>query len=251
MTTSYKKNNKPVIGIAGEVYHKPKDTVFKKYERHFCGDAFVSKIRKAGGIALMIPYIEKFTQEMIYDYISSIDALLLPGGDDIAPILYKEDKLPECKEFDLLLDLFHIALIKETIQQKKPILGICRGTQIINVALGGSLFQDLKYAQAKIKHWDLDNYEKSTHNVTILEKTKLCEFLNTSKLKVNSLHHQSIKKVSPLLIANAVSDDGIIEGIESKKIDQYILGIQWHPETMKENLIYMDKIFNSFINSCK
>lgn len=243
-------NKKPVIGIAGEVYHHPQDTAFKKYERHFCGDAFVIKAREAGGIALMIPYIKNFTDEMIFDYISSIDGLLLPGGVDIDPSFYNESKAEECGMTDKLLDYFHIALILETIKQKKPILGICRGAQIINVSLGGTLYQDVRYFKEGINHFDLDNYEKTTHSIKIVSDTKLKSILNVDETTVNSLHHQLIKDVAKNLRVNAFGSDGNIEGIESVD-NSFILGVQWHPETMVENSKLMNILFKSFIDSCK
>jgi putative glutamine amidotransferase len=245
------RSTKPIIGIAGEVYHQPKDTAFKNYERHFCGDAFVIKVREAGGIALMIPYIKTFSKEMIADYISSVDGLLLPGGEDIDPTFYHEEKLSKCESSDHDLDKFHIALIKEAVIQEKPILGICRGSQIINVALGGTLYQDISYFKKDINHSDLDNYEKTTHNIKILDNTKLKEILKIDKTRVNSLHHQLIKDVAESLKINAICEDGVIEGIESRNENIFILGTQWHPETMVENSTQMNKIFKALIEQSK
>jgi putative glutamine amidotransferase len=251
MNSKEMNSSKPIIGIAGEIYHHPKDTVFKNYERHFCGDAFVIKIREAGGIALMVPYIQNFSKEMISDYISSIDGLLIPGGDDIDPSLYNEQKVAECGEFDRYLDNFHIALIREAEVQGKSLLGICRGAQIINVALGGSLYQDIKYFKKEIDHSDLKNYEYTTHNIKISDNTLLKKILKVDGTKVNSLHHQIIKKVADSLKANAYCEDGVIEGIESTNNNQFIIGVQWHPETMKETKGTMNNIFKSLIDSCK
>lgn len=242
---------KPIIGIAGEVYHQPKDTAFKNFERHFCGDAFVIKVREAGGIALMIPYIKTFTKEMISDYICSIDGLLLPGGEDIDPSFYNEEKSIKCGSIDHELDNFHIALIKEAVIQEKPILGICRGAQIINVALGGTLYQDISYFKKDINHSDLENYEKTTHNIKIINNTKLKAILQMDETRVNSLHHQLIKDVAKSLKVNAICEDGVIEGIESRKEDIFILGTQWHPETMIENSTQMNKIFKALIEQSK
>lgn len=250
MNTKTRISNKPIIGIAGEIYHHPNDTVFKKYERHFCGDAFVIKIREAGGIALMVPYIKNFSNEMIFDYISTIDGLIIPGGDDIDPSFYKEKKQKECGEVDSFLDAFHIALIKEAIKQGKSLLGICRGAQIINVALGGSLYQDIQFYKKEINHSDLENYEKTTHFIKVSNDTLLKRILKVNKIDVNSLHHQIIKDLAQPLKINAVSVDGVIEGIESKEENTFILGVQWHPETMKKNYTVMDNIFKFLINSC-
>jgi putative glutamine amidotransferase len=244
-------NRNPIIGIAGEIYHHPQDTVFKNYERHFCGDAFVIKIREAGGNALMVPYIQIFTDEMIFDYISSIDGLMIPGGDDVDPSLYREQKLKECGSTDKYLDIFYIALINEAVKQKKPLLGICRGSQIINVALGGTLYQDIGYFKKDINHSDLENYERTMHNVKIVDNTNLKKILKVNDIRVNSLHHQVIKKIAQPLKANAFCEDGVVEGIESVNENQFILGVQWHPETMKENNLIMNNIFKALIDSCK
>ena len=246
-----KVKNKPVVGIAGLVNHHPQDTAFKEYERHFCNEAFVMKIREAGGVPLLVPYIDNFTDEMIEDYISSIDSLLLPGGGDIEPSLYGEEKIEQCGKTDITLDLFHIALIKECKAQGKPILGICRGYQLMNVAFGGTMYQDLGIFNKYFNHSDLKTYSTTSHSVKIVENTKLNKIINLDEVRVNSLHHQALKDIAPSMIVSAESEDGVIEAIESLNKDTFIVGVQWHPETMIENKDIMNKLFEAFVDSSK
>ena len=238
---------KPVIGIAALVNQSPQDTAFKNYVRHFCGDAFVLKVREADGVPLIIPYINEFTESMVSDYISSVDSLLLTGGGDIDPTLYGEDKIPECGKTDILLDKFHIALVKEAIKQKKPVFGICRGCQLINIALHGTMHQDLGIHKEFRNHFNLETYERTSHKISIKDGTILKGMIPLESTDVNSLHHQAIKKVSPSLIVSAVSEDGVVEAVESKEGDSFILGVQWHPETMVKNKDQMEGLFKSFI----
>jgi putative glutamine amidotransferase len=242
--------DKPVIGLAALVNQEPKDTAFKNFSRHFCNDAFILKIINSGAVPMMIPYIREENDKLIPQFVNSIDGLMLPGGADIDPTVYGEEKVKECGKTDITLDLFHIKLIKECIKQRKPILGICRGFQLINVALGGTLYQDISYFKKDINHMDLKNYEGCTHDIEISDNTILKSIVNTNTLGVNSLHHQIVKDIAPTLKLSAKSPEGIIEGLESKDSDTFIVGVQWHPETMVDNKEIMDKIFKAFTTRC-
>lgn len=243
--------DRPVIGLAALVDHKPKGTAFKNYARDFCNDAFILKIINSGATPMMIPYVAEEKDELIPHFINAVDALMLPGGADIDPSLYGEKKVKECGPTDKAMDLFHIKLIKECIKQGKPVLGICRGSQLINVALGGTLYQDISYYKKDIEHMDIKNYEGVTHEILIHEDTLLESILEVKKVGVNSLHHQLVKDIAPSLKVSAISkDDGVIEGIESKNTNQFILGVQWHPETMITNKEIIDKLFKALSDRC-
>lgn len=241
---------KPIIGIAALIEHNPRNTVFKSHPRHFCNNAFVSKITNSGGIPLIIPFVNAENNELITQIINSIDGLMLPGGNDIDPSLYAETKKKECGCCNLAMDLFHLKLIKEAVKQNKPVIGICRGNQLINVALGGSLIQDIGYLKNNINHMDSKNYEKTTHDIVLNDNTKLIDILGVKQLSINSIHHQVVKQVAPSMKISALCNDGFIEAIESVDDDKFIVGIQWHPETMITNKEIMDRLFKAFTRSC-
>ena len=226
---------KPIIGIAAEkVCEKP--SAFH-YPWYITNEAYIRAVSLAGGIPILL-----LPNTPCDDLISLVDGLLLQGGIDVTPSLYNEEKLPECGNCDLEEDLFHISLVNSAIKQNKPILGICRGIQVINVALGGTLYQDLESKW----HKHYEDYEEPCHKIKIKEGTKLYSIFNDDSIAVNSLHHQGIKKLGKGLTASAYSEDGLIEGIEN----ELIIGIQCHPEALKEKNYEFLELFNFFINEC-
>lgn len=143
-----------------------------------------------------------------------------------------------------------IALIKEAILQKKPILGICRGLQILNVALGGTLYQDIPSEAPGnlVLHRQLSKEHVATHSVDILHGSKLKAIMQADSLLTNSFHHQSIKKLAPGLKISANSRDGIIEGVETSEAN-FIVAVQWHPECMVKSDSQMMHLFTHFVNA--
>jgi putative glutamine amidotransferase len=163
------------------------------------------------------------------------DGLLLTGGTDIYPGYYgKANDTSRCWEPDFKRDSIEIALIYAAMQQEKPILGICRGLQLLNVYLGGSLYIDLPSdLDTVIKH-QCDNKYECFHDVSIAENSLLFEFAGQSAGLVNSNHHQGIEQLATPLIGIAYTNDGLIESIqwENKNKKPFLLGVQWHPERM-------------------
>ncbi|MDX1950599.1 MAG: gamma-glutamyl-gamma-aminobutyrate hydrolase family protein [Verrucomicrobiota bacterium] len=220
-------------------------------------DAYLQAILSAGGMPWISPCAP--TNDFIIEAVRRADGVFLTGGDDIQPSLYAT-KIPEqvlktCGEHDPKRDLFELMLIQETFKQRKPLLAICRGFQILNVALGGSLFTDIPLqAPGPIQHSRMDLKHKAVHEIRIEPDSILGRAINRPRLGVNSTHHQGIRELGKGLRVVASADDGIIEAIELKAEDShlmpFLLGVQFHPE----RLIYLDsvyaEIFNSFIASC-
>ena len=237
-----KKNKvykKPIIGISV-------DTGFKKTYSQFPWYAlrinYITSIIQSNGIPLMLPSNPKLAN----NYFNLVDGILLTGGDfDIDPKLYGEKRKKKVTLLDKPRTNFEMKMAKMAIKKNKPILGICGGQQLLNVALKGSLIQHIK--KTKIKHEQTQPRNKSSHKVKINIKSKLFKILKKKEFKVNSAHHQAIKKVGNNLDINAVADDGIIEGIELKK-HKFFLGIQWHPEFFISQ--FDKKIFKAFIKAC-
>ena len=171
-------------------------------------------------------------KEDIRDYITSCDGFIFTGGNDIEPSRYGEQMIPECDETLPERDDFELTFFPAVLESRKPVLAICRGCQLLNVAFGGSLWQDIP-AQVKNTYQHqpspVELIAERTHNAVIVQNTKLHEILNTSKMKVNSMHHQAIKDLGAGLTLSAVSTDGIPEGFELSG-HPFLIAVQWHPE---------------------
>ena len=201
-------------------------------------NAYVNAVIKAGGSPVLIPFTNNET--VLKEIISQIDGLILSGGGDIYAPLFNEPLHPAVESYDIDRDNYDIQLVKLAVDRQIPILGICRGQQVINVALGGNLIQDIpSHLQLylpdgtlpKVNHNQAEARETGTHSIQIKPGSKLCKIIGSNKISVNSFHHQSVHVVAPGLEAVAYSEDGIIEAIESTE-EKAILGVQWHPENM-------------------
>jgi len=242
----------PIIGILGEISPPSPVSVFQMFNRQGCVDTYTQSIEKLNAIPIIIPYIAKYSTKTITSYISKIDALLIPGGMDVEPEIYGEKRIKECKKGNLDYDKFSIALIKEAIKQKKSILGICKGCQLLNVALKGTLYQDQQYDQRdskEINHLDFNNICTNSHTIIINKDSHLNKIFNLQVLEVNSLHHQSINQVGENLRLSALSLDGTVEAIEHVDQNYFCIGVQWHPETLFAKTDSMKPLFKTFVES--
>lgn len=204
-------------------------------------------VKDAGGIPLAIPVIndEKYISELV----ESLDGILFTGGPDIYPYLYGKSIEKGLGKTVIERDEFEIKLLRKALEMDKPVLGICRGFQLINVFFGGTIYQDIYRADiTKLEHVGLmlPKYSKC-HKITIKEGSRLYEAFEEKNLDVNSLHHQAIDMLGEGLIETAWSEDGIIEGIEH---DGYtcLIGVQWHPEMMAQVYSKHKNIFQLFVN---
>lgn len=234
-----------LIGIPGNKLSQPVEAFYGEPVT-YTSERIISAIKKVGGFPLVIPISDPSSAEK---YVSGIDKLLLAGGQDVSPVLYGEEPHPKLAETNLERDLFELALIKAALHQGKPIFAICRGMQLLNVALGGSLYQDLSlYSAWKIKHAQQPTQPQfATHKIKVAEKSLLRSLIGET-FSVNSYHHQGIKDLADSLVATARSLDGLIEGVEFSGNEQRVFGVQWHPEhrftSSKEEL----ELFNYFVN---
>jgi len=192
-------------------------------------DAYVNAVVKAGGTPVLIPLITNETA--LEEILSRIDGLILSGGGDIYSPLFGEKLHPSVVSYDLERDHYEITLVKQAAERQMPILGICRGIQLINVAFGGNLIQDIpsQIPESAVNHNQEEAREVATHSVRITHGTQLHKIAQTEKIMVNSFHHQAIETVAPGFEAVAWAEDGTIEAIESTE-EKSILGVQWHPE---------------------
>ncbi len=221
----------PLIGIIGQVDHFA--------HRLFLDRTHVERVVSAGGVPAV--FAPNGSPEEVLEH---VDGLLLIEGPDVHPNLYGEDPSGLIKSVDLERDEFETALVRGAVERGIPILGIGRGMHVLNVALGGTLYQDINEIPKAIKHdWELRliGPAQRVHGVRIKMDSKLYEILkedldiegtNEVHLRVNSFHHQAVKKVGEGLRPSAYSDDGLIEAIEG--VDGFVMGVQWQPEYLPE-----------------
>lgn len=231
---------RPIIGIAANELDDAGKTLHH-LPISYTPAGYVRAVHKAGGLPLVLPV---GTPDMASDYVSQIDKLILAGGQNVAPDLYGEKVLVKEAEISKERDRFELALIEEAIKQRKPIFAVCRGMQLINVALGGNLYQDLSNdAHSKIAHMQVPVPRQiPTHKIHTKKETILRRIYGEETL-VNSFHFQAIKTLASSFKATAYSEDGLIEGIESTDKQIPFLGVQWHPDFAYEYLEQEMSIF--------
>lgn len=173
------------------------------------------------------------------------DGLLLPGGGDMAPKFYGQARIPACGEPNLLRDAAEPLLLRAFLAADKPVLGICRGIQVMNAVLGGDLYQDIK----PFEHLPHNDHWAKVHTVTVRRGTLLSRILGQDTVLVNSQHHQAVDRVAPGFTLAALSEDGIVEAIE-KPDARFCLGVQWHPEWLSDADPAMQGLFDAFVNAC-
>lgn len=211
-------------------------------------DNYVKAVRRAGGAALLMPIIS--TKEEAEALINAIDGLILSGGGDVNPARYGEETLPCCGTIDFNRDQSELLLLDAALRRNIPVLGICRGVQVLNVGLGGTLYQDIAtQRENSLFHPAYDDAYEVKHTVSIASGTKLMDAIGQSEIGVNTCHHQAIKEPGKGMIVSARSADGLIEGVETDD-GRYILGIQWHPECLQEKHDEALAIFKAFIAHC-
>jgi len=196
-----------------------KDCLFRDYTQ---------SVAVAGGIPIGIPILED--KALITDLLARVDGVILTGGPDIYPYLYGEEMRSGIGHTDHLSDHMELEIAKQTLNHKLPTLGICRGIQVMVVATGGSLLQDIKSeVENPLCHWQNSTKDTFAHKVAVAENTKLAQIIGSGRVWVNSHHHQAVHVVPDELTVSAKAGDGVIEGIEHPQHPFYV-GVQWHPE---------------------
>lgn len=213
---------KPIIGISGNEYPTQNPTEPLLSYTQTC---LVEAVQQAGGIPLILPIV---SNQLAPAYIQMIDKLILTGGQNVLPAYYGEKQTIDSDDYHPDRDAFELALIKECLAQDKPILGICRGMQLFNVALGGSLHQDIP------NHWHRDEADQAIQFADFVADSPLATIYG-QQAQINSLHRQAIKDMAPGLSLAAYSRaDHIIEAVYSHTTPRFI-GVQWHPELLHQN----------------
>ena len=237
--------SKPLIGI----------TTYRSKKGHYTpisvvGQPYVDSIVKAGGIPLLIPV--ELPDDQLTHLCNRLDGLVMSGGGDIDPARYGEMMHPDVEGVDITRDDIEVNLIKLAIKERLPFLAICRGIQVINVALGGTLYTHIS-DQLPDSLWhpcypDLPR-DLLAHEVSLEGESKLSCIFKSTNVQVNSLHHQGIKDVAPGLNPSGIAPDGLVESVEIQG-HPFGIGVQWHPEAMPASM-QMQALFRAFVEASK
>ena len=230
---------RPIICLTGSIEDTGDVTLLSPY---------AAAIEKAGGVPFLLPYTEE--EETLARVCDAVDGFFFTGGKDIAPSRYGEEMHAACGALQPKRDALEFALFARAYQTRKPILGVCRGAQLINVALGGTLYQDIPTeCPSHIPHVQIEAKFEHSHRVDILNGTPLADLIGTPDMGANSFHHQSIKHLGQDLAVMARAQDGMIEAIFGTDA-RYLRAYQWHPERLiaisADNL----SLFADFIAAC-
>lgn len=218
--------------------------------RIFLSKMYLEAVRAAGGIPLPLDCTSG--GDAMSGIAGVINGLILSGGPDVDPFFFGEDPVPACGEICPERDQFEIALARVALESGIPLLGICRGIQVMNIAAGGYICQDIGSQQpvGGIKHFQEAPRWHPTHGITVREGTVLASLLGPGPLRVNSFHHQAVRDVAPGFIVSARSADGVIEAIESPDLP-FALGVQCHPETLWQKHPVFLKLFVSLVEAAR
>jgi putative glutamine amidotransferase len=235
---------KPIIGITTFNEVKPKKTY------NLVSNNYVASVQKAGGVPVLIPITS--SREDIEAYAEILDGIIFSGGEDVSPMNYNENPLSQVTMISEERDCHELRLFEEVYKRSVPILGICRGIQLINVALGGTLYQDIpSQISGSLGHLPIETpVHNLYHTVKIEKNTKLFEIFEEETLKVNSFHHQAVRKLGQDLKVTALSKDGIIEAVEGLS-ERFLVAVQWHPEDLTAHHPEFLKLFNALVDSAK
>jgi len=229
---------RPIVGISCSVDEESLKLNMNYYQA----------VEEAGGLPVLVPILKE--RESLHRLIDLLDGMIFSGGVDIDPHHYNEEPHPSLGQITPERDELEITLCRILYEMRKPIFGICRGIQLINVALGGTLYQDIKTQLPKVlKHYQEAPAHSPTHEVLIEKDSLLFSIVKRESLRVNSFHHQAVKDVAAALRIVARAQDGVVEAVESNN-DRFVLAVQWHPERMFKRYREHFELFRRFVEEC-
>lgn len=213
-------------------------------------DYYIKAVLAAGGLPLILPVI---TPPQKTDQLMALcHGLLLPGGGDIDPLLFNENPHPSSGDICPQCDQLELALARQALAMNIPLLGICRGAQLINVAAGGTVCQDIALqVKDHLKHSQQAPRWHPTHTITAVENSQLLEIIGTDPVQVNSFHHQMVGRLGTGIKIAAVAPDGVIEAIEYQGDHHFVLGLQYHPEALYKHDSKARAVFDWFIQAAR
>jgi putative glutamine amidotransferase len=206
--------------------------------------AYIEALQQAGATPLLVPL-----GPIPADLFSWADGLVLPGGDDVEPARYGAEAHPT-SQWDARLDALEFSLLEMALTAKVPVLGICRGLQVINVAMGGTLYQDLPTERpSALEHPRHGPRDRLVHQLQVGPGSQLNGILEGDRFRVNSLHHQGIRELGSGLVVSARSEDGLVEAAEAAS-GPFLVGVQFHPEELAPSHDFARRLFSAFVGEC-
>ena len=218
---------KPVIGITA--YPRVIETALGPTLLHTASRFYVESVERAGGIPVVLPVIDPAGSEEV---LTAVDGVLMTGGGDLQPSRYGAHPTAETRGVDPARDAFELRLLEVVIDSDVPLLATCRGMQVLNVAMGGSLIQHVPAATGQ-EHGHHDRWREAVHKVKIEPDSQLAEALGTTEVEVNSIHHQAVDQAAPGTRAVAWAEDDTVEAIELPG-SPHVVAVQWHPELLED-----------------
>ena len=212
---------------------------------------YMRALKAAGAIPVVMPL--DASEEDLKQLSQDLDGFLFTGGPDVHPFLFGEETQAHCGNVSPARDQMEISLLPMVMELQKPILGICRGIQVLNIALGGNIWQDIPSQVTRdfpLAHSQPFSYDMPCHTVVLTEGSLLARISESSSIEVNSMHHQAVKDLAPGLIASAYSTDYLIEALEMPDYP-FFIGVQWHPEYLWEKNKEAFRLFQTFVKACK
>lgn len=236
-------NHKPLIALT------PYFNIDK--EEPYMRPAYLAAIRASGGIPVVLPL--DLTEPDLSQIVDTFDGFLFTGGPDIHPFYFGEETQAHCGNVCLRRDRMELALLPLVLAARKPVLGICRGVQLLNIGLDGDIYQDIPSQfpeEFPIAHSQPFYYDTPSHTVTVAPGSLLFELAQSDTIKVNSMHHQAVRRVAPGLTATGHAPNGLIECVE-KPDYPFFIGVQWHPEYLWEQDAAAARLFDRFVEAAR
>jgi putative glutamine amidotransferase len=216
---------------------------------HSTRSNYAEVLAAAGGIPVILPPFEQGPEEVQQWIVQSVDGVVFSGGPDVDPVHFGEEPVQGLRRIEPGRDLFELALARLAMAEEIPVLGVCRGIQLLNIAAGGDIYQDIpSQVSGALGHEQNAPRWYPTHAVEVIEGTTLSRITRTTRLRVNSFHHQAVRRVAPGFTASAIATDGIVEAIERDGTD-FVLGIQWHPEAAARESDLASAILRAFVDA--
>ncbi len=234
----------PLIGVSTSI------TVGKHPERAYVNSAYLHAIQQAGGVPVPLP--PQLSAAALERIAGELGGLLLTGGGDVDPARYGESPHPTVYEVAPARDTLETSAIHFALERGLPVLAVCRGIQVLNVALGGTLFQDVGTEPGtQLQHSQTEPRDQPTHKVKIEPRSRLARILGADEIEVNSMHHQAVKALGRNLTAVAWAPDQIIEGVEDTDPSRFVLGVEWHPEELVGHSEPARRLFAALIDAAR
>ena len=234
----------PLVGVTTSI------TVGQTPERAYVNSAYLHAVQQAGGVPVLLP--PQLSKSSIERLVRGLDALLLTGGGDVDPAVFGE--APHATLYDVApsRDALETQVTLLALDKKTPLLAICRGIQVLNVALGGSLHQDVATDPGtEIQHSQKEARDQTTHKVTVAPRSRLGRILGAEDIEVNSFHHQVVKSLGRGLVPVAWAPDHLIEGVELDDDSRWVVGVQWHPEHLVGASEPARRLFSALVTAAR